>query len=87
VTPHINREIARAIKQGLKLYVISPELPSEFRDRLIPRSVSPEELREYTIKEAIWKGLAGYYQGTVKDFYDWNQPPKQRAMEFFQRLF
>lgn len=85
--PHINREIARATGRGLKLYVISPELPSAFRDRLIPHHGSISDPSDYGIKEDIWSGLAGYYQGTVKDFYDLKRDPKRSATEFFDQLF
>jgi len=85
--PDINREIAKAIKSGLRLYVISPELPSKFRNRLIPHHGIIEDTAGYRIKESIWNGLAGYYQGTVKDYHNLKQAPEESMTEFFERLF
>jgi hypothetical protein len=58
---HINEIIAGAVQgNDLKLFVVSPEEPSSFRHHLLR---SPDG-------DTLWKGLSGYYCGTVIDLYD-----------------
>jgi hypothetical protein len=65
---HINNVIADAIRDcGLRLYVISSKLPSEFREALTPLNsfvTSPPTPRG----TELWEGLYGYYRASVTEF-------------------
>jgi len=86
--PHINEEIANAIRnKGLKLYVVSPLQPADFKKSLIPLHGVREGPLPTQAENIIWKGLAGYYCGTVADLFSINQsvlPPMGQV--FFRQL-
>lgn len=66
--PHINDVIADGIRHcGLKLFVISPKQPSEFRDML--QSSGSYYGQVCPSGHEIWEGLHGYYLGSVTDLY------------------
>lgn len=68
---HINKVIANAVKRhGLKIYVVSPENPEQFRNKLLPSQGFIGE-RRVGIEEGktLWEGLHGYYCCRVTDLY------------------
>lgn len=72
---HINGVIAEAIsKFKLRFYVISPKSPTAFREMLLKLDSQSIPSGDINLKlgSTLWFGLAGYYQGEVKDFY-WKQ--------------
>ena len=83
---HINNIIADAIRDcGLRLYVISPKLPSEFRERLAPLNscVTEPDVRRGS---ELWEGLYGYYRATVREFCDDNGQLTTQGRAFFRDL-
>lgn len=83
---HINEVITRAIKEkGLRLYIICPTEPEQFRNQLVRLHGVNTKRNPYG--EDIWNGLYGYYPSKVTDFYD-NQsstlPP--RGELFFKTI-
>lgn len=65
-------------KYGLKIFVISPEKPSDFYNRL----------NVGTRSSYIWKALSGYYSSTLKDFFPKeNGKPSGIYREFEERFF
>lgn len=68
---HINKVIATAVKRhGLKIYVVSPESPEQFRNKLLPlQGVTGERRIKTEDGEALWEGLHGYYCCRVIDLY------------------
>jgi SIR2-like domain len=65
---HINNIIANAVHDhGLRLYIISPQLPADFQQDLSGVHGTNTELKHRG--DEIWKGLHGYYRGIVTDFY------------------
>jgi hypothetical protein len=61
---HINKIIVKAIRDsGLKLFIMSPRAPIDFRGELL----SAPKPRFYTTE--LWNSLSGYFPGTVDDFY------------------
>jgi hypothetical protein len=83
---HINNVIADAIRDsGLKLYVISPKLPSEFREVLIPLNsfAAGSDVHRGT---ELWDGLYGYYRATVTEFCDENGQLTAQGQAFFHDL-
>ncbi len=83
---HINNVIADAIRDcRLRLYVISPKLPSEFRERLAPLNSSVTEPDVHRGSE-LWEGLYGYYRATVKEFCDDNGQLSTQGRAFFHDL-
>jgi len=83
---HINNVIADAIRDcGLRLYVISPKLPSEFRESLAPLNscvTGPDVHRG----SELWEGLYGYYRATVREFCDDNGQLTTQGRAFFHDL-
>jgi hypothetical protein len=65
---HINEIIANAIENsGLRLYVICPMEPEEFKNRLL--NLNGFNVKEIKLGLEIWNGLYGYYRNKVTDFY------------------
>jgi hypothetical protein len=63
---HINEVIADSIREyGLKLYVISPVRPKDFREMLHCEDDKAEKILED--KKTLWKGLTGYWDWELKD--------------------
>jgi len=83
---HINKIIAQAIKKrDLKLIVVGPMQPRDFRDQLL--SLHGTNIQRKPYGEEIWRGLAGYYPYQVTDFYEAGSstlPPRGR--DFIQSL-
>jgi len=83
---HINNVIADAIRDcGLRLYVVSPKLPSEFKERLTPLNSFVTEPPVPRGRE-LWEGLYGYYRATVTEFCDENGQPTAQGRAFFHNL-
>ena len=62
---HINTVIAESIdKHQLRLYVVSPEPPEDFRNKLTRRT-----MEEAPAAAKIWPALHGYYYCRVTDLY------------------
>lgn len=83
---HINDVIADAIRDhGLRLYVISPKLPAEFRETLAPLNsfVTGPLIPRGT---ELWEGLYGYYRATVTEFCDENGQLTAQGRAFFHDL-
>lgn len=86
--PHINEVIANAI-QNVRLYVVSPMLPGDFKKRLLPVHAAGAECipsEEYKARNLLWNGLFGYYQTSVEDFYDKNGSVTPTCHAFFRDL-
>lgn len=83
---HINNVIADAIRDcGLRLYVISPKLPSEFRESLAALNscvTGPDVHRG----SELWEGLYGYYRATVREFCDDNGQLTTQGRALFHGL-
>lgn len=63
---HINDVIADAINsRGLRMFVVSPELPTDFRSKLL------REDGENCVSRGreLWQGLSGYFRASVGDLY------------------
>jgi hypothetical protein len=65
---HINQCIADAIGSGLKLHVISPQPPQEFKDQFILPVNGILKLKPCGDK--LWEGLVQYWPTTLIDFYE-----------------
>src|SRR5262249_14595533 len=66
--PHINEVILSAVRsRGLKLFVMSPAIPEEFRARL--HGVVGTGADYIERGDQLWQALHGYYRGSVTDFY------------------
>ena len=68
---HINAAIVKAMKNGLRLFVISPQSPEQFKNELIP--MHGANVREKPFGTELWNGITQYWPGTVTDFYVPNQ--------------
>jgi SIR2-like protein len=84
---HINQIIVNAIKKyGLRLIVVSPLLPSAFKEQL--QTVQSGPFNHYGSE--LWNGLAGYYCGSVNRFYDFNEKGRveytNAGISFFDSL-
>jgi hypothetical protein len=83
---HINNVIADAIRDcGLRLYVISPKLPSEFREMLTPLNsfvTGPPIPRGAD----LWEGLYGYYRARATEFCDENGQLTTQGRAFFHDI-
>lgn len=56
---HINENIFQSIRRGLKLYIISPSGPKQFKEKMLGAAIP--------YGREIWIGLAGYYPYTFRD--------------------
>ena len=86
--PHINQCIANAIEKGLKLYVISPMYPQEFKNQFkVP--LHGNSMKK-PFGDKLWDGLTQYWPATLTDFYYENQIPprdlKHRGRALFMSL-
>jgi hypothetical protein len=70
---HINTAIRDGMKNGLRLYVLSPESPDALDARL---------RKQGEMGELIWRGLAGYFQSDLKTLF----PPDQSVTAEWKRL-
>jgi hypothetical protein len=72
---HINLCIVNAIKKGLKLHVISPQLPQDFKDQFkIPDGGDYD--RQVPLGDELWAGLTQYWPATLPEFFydNWDPP-------------
>jgi len=78
---HINNIIAEAIRYyELKIYIISPDLPKDLKNKLI---------NETKYGEYLWQGISGYFQNRLieifpEDLYHPTQASKKLIKNFFQ---
>ena len=73
---HINEIINNAvIKSGLKIYVITPESPRDFRNRILQ---APYE---------IWQGLSGFYPFTLRDLFPKNRRISEKLRDLEKQFF
>jgi len=86
---HINKLINTAIeKYGLRLHVISQQLPSDFRNLLAPVHLMLPGRNPFTPEgDTLWQGLHGYYCNSIFDFVrDDTQTLTPLGEAFFDRL-
>jgi hypothetical protein len=82
---HINNVIADAIRDHrLRLFVVSPESPAQFRYR-----IAPDQAWNLGVprSQELWEGLSGYYRADVTELYRPGMrdlPPRGEA--FFRDL-
>jgi SIR2-like domain len=85
---HINQCIVNAIGKGLKLYVISPQSPQEFKNQFKPPLHG--NFIQKPLGDELWDGLVQYWPTTLADFYYENQAPpgdlKHRGRALFRSL-
>jgi len=83
---HINNVIADAVRnQGLRLHVVSPIPPRDFREMLSPVHDPGLQLGRPRGND-LWNGLVGYYQASVDVFYDKNGNLTPSGRAFFLDL-
>lgn len=70
---HVNECLLKAIDEhGLKIYVISPEDPERFKNRMEGR---PEQVATWEVSEnvKIWKAVSGYFPYRLRDIFPSDQ--------------
>jgi hypothetical protein len=82
---HINRCLVNAIGNGLKLYVISPQSPQDFKNQFKP-PVHGNFMKK-PLGDELWDGLVQYWPATLSDFYYDNQAPPQDLKHRGRALF
>lgn len=83
---HINNVIADAVRNhGLRLHVVSPMPPRDFREMLFPVHDPVGQLGRPR-GEDLWDGLFGYYGASVTNFYDKNESLTPIGRAFFRDL-
>lgn len=77
---HINRIISKAVRDnGLKIYIISPVSPEEFKKKLYEKS---------DIGINIWQGISGYFQYSLKEIiFSKNMGKKTAIKQHFDDIF
>lgn len=84
---HINQCIVNAIGRGLKLYVISPQAPQEFKNQF---KVHEGFNSQVPLGDDLWEGLVQYWPATLTDFYYHDASPpgnlKHRGRALFRSL-
>jgi hypothetical protein len=80
---HINLCIASAMKDGLKLYVISPQLPQDFKNLFIMHDGFNYQVPQ---GEELWRGLAQYWPVALTEFYQPGGEPRNRGRALFRTL-
>lgn len=78
---HINNVLSEAVREHrLKIYILSPESPKSFKEKLCDGSEKSEDTTN------IWKGVSGYFQCVedvlLKDVYG-NQFEKEHFYDIF----
>jgi hypothetical protein len=85
---HINQCIVDAIGKGLKLYVISPQSPQEFKNQF--KTPLHGSYMKRPFGDELWDGLVQYWPATLIDFYYDNQgaprDPNPRGRALFRSL-
>lgn len=74
---HINCIISNAVRvHGLKIYIISPVSPEEFKKKLFEKSIIN-----------IWQGISGYFQYSLKEIFSEDLNKNQAIKEHFFDVF
>jgi hypothetical protein len=85
---HINQCIVNAMGKGLKLYVISPQSPQEFKNQF--KTPLHGNFIKKPFGDQLWDGLVQYWPTTLTDFYYDNVSPpgdlKHRGRALFRSL-
>jgi CO dehydrogenase/acetyl-CoA synthase epsilon subunit len=78
---HINSIICKAVeKNGLKVYILSPESPKKLREKLCEECKNAETIN-------VWNGVSGYFQ-SVKEILLGDSRENQVIREqFYDVLF
>jgi SIR2-like domain len=63
---HINQRIVNAIGKGLKLYVICPQSPQDFKNQF---KMHEGFNFQVPLGDELWEGLVQYWPATLTDFY------------------
>jgi len=83
---HINHCLKTAIiEHGLKLYIVSPEEPKDFRLRISYKNPDGMIKEQNNDGIAIWKGVAGYFPYKLKDMFGTYQSTVLRS-EFYKAV-
>lgn len=87
---HINEILARAIQEyGLQLYIISPEDPEGFKNRIIGKPSTEGTIWEQNEQGmVIWKGIVGYFPYLLREIFPADQSVTHVAADLvniFQR--
>ena len=86
---HINQVIAKAvIKHNLKIYIISPENPQYFRERLIHLPFSNKSTLRKFDKQGIeiWKGVSNFYPHRLRDIFPSDQSETDKKHDLFRSI-
>ncbi len=87
---HINSIIVNAIvRYALRVYVISPEEPKQFKQMLQLLDNKTVQIGESPLAMGsnLWFGVGGYYQDKLTDFYSkLNRQLTAKGEEFFRNL-
>jgi hypothetical protein len=68
---HINRVISESVRDnGLKIYIISPVSPEEFKRKLLKNNLGKD----------IWQGISGYFPYSLKEIFS-DEVNKNRAIK------
>lgn len=79
---HINRTIANAIKNcGLRIYILSPQKPSDFRRVLLERNFPYDTPGDHDNRNIIYSGLSGYFQYALSEIFPSDTRKKPPAFE------
>jgi SIR2-like domain len=82
---HINHCIVNAMDKGLKLYVVSPQGPQDFKNQFMCYTVY-----KVPLGNQLWNGLVQYWPAKITDFYyDRVNPPQDlnpRGRALFRSL-
>lgn len=86
---HINEPIIEAIeKHGLKIYIISPQTPEEWKNQGVQlksnsgHSASVCRSRSNYVFPLVWEGLGGYFPWDFKRIF----PPDQSVTEEYKQI-
>ena len=76
---HINRILAEAVRDyKLKIYIISPDPPGDFKTKLVKGKKHGK---------AIWQGLSGYFQYSLREIFPKDQTETQARRNLFDFFF
>jgi hypothetical protein len=76
---HINRIISYAVRDyGLKIYIISPDSPADFKTKLVKKS---------KLGTDIWQGISGYFQHSLMDIFPESAEATQASRNLTKLFF
>jgi hypothetical protein len=76
---HINHILAEAVgNYELKIYIISPDSPSEFKTKLVNEKKHGKD---------IWQGISGYFQNGLREIFPESQTETQARRNLFDFFF